>query len=161
MFKIYNQQHVNFYHRLTVAMEILIGGTQPILERIERVRFIMNAGDLTVPEFIFNRFFEELEKVKTSDEAEEVALHLLHVILDQFQVIIKDSDHTINGIRRSVKASQLNAEQVAIHFFNPYNLETTQVISPQLDNSGNIDTWPEGFFDQFDKDMNHFAGWEN
>jgi predicted ATPase len=29
-----------------------------------------------------------------------------------------------------------------------------------MDATGNIDSWPDGFFDQFDKDMNHFAGWD-
>jgi predicted ATPase len=33
-------------------------------------------------------------------------------------------------------------------------------VSPQMDATGNIDSWPDGFFDQFDKDMNHFAGWD-
>ena len=28
-----------------------------------------------------------------------------------------------------------------------------------MDSTGNIDVWPEGFFDQFDKDMSYFAGW--
>lgn len=77
------------------------------------------------------------------------------------QVILEThSDHVLNGIRRSVKAERLTAEQVAIHFFKPCSaVEETQVFSPVLDDSGNIDTWPEGFFDQFDKDMNYFAGW--
>jgi predicted ATPase len=77
------------------------------------------------------------------------------------QVILEThSDHILNGIRRSVKAGRLRSEQVAIHFFRSRDKEMAQVISPQLDNMGNIDTWPDGFFDQFDKDMNHFAGWE-
>lgn len=76
------------------------------------------------------------------------------------QVILEThSDHVLNGIRRSVKAGRLSAQQVAIHFFLPRCAEAAQVLSPILDNSGNIDTWPVGFFDQFDKDMNHFAGW--
>jgi predicted ATPase len=76
------------------------------------------------------------------------------------QVIIEThSDHILNGIRRSVKANRLTPEQVAIHFFKPRSIEEAQVLSPQLDSSGNIDTWPEGFFDQFDKDSTHFAGW--
>lgn len=76
------------------------------------------------------------------------------------QVILEThSDHVLNGIRRSVKANLLTPEQVAIHFFKPRSLEDAQVLSPQLDNAGNIDTWPEGFFDQFDKDSSHFAGW--
>lgn len=76
------------------------------------------------------------------------------------QVIVEThSDHVLNGIRRSVKAERLKPEQVAIHFFRTRSTEMAQVLSPQLDSSGNIDTWPDGFFDQFDKDMNHFAGW--
>jgi predicted ATPase len=76
------------------------------------------------------------------------------------QVIVEThSDHVLNGIRRSVKAGRLAAEQVAIHFFRPRSTEAAQVLSPLLDSSGNIDTWPAGFFDQFDKDMNYFAGW--
>lgn len=76
------------------------------------------------------------------------------------QVILEThSDHVLNGIRRSVKAGRLEAEQVAIHFFRPRSDKAAQVLSPQLDGEGNIDTWPEGFFDQFDNDMNYFAGW--
>ncbi|HYN21202.1 MAG TPA: DUF3696 domain-containing protein, partial [Thermoanaerobaculia bacterium] len=76
------------------------------------------------------------------------------------QVIVEThSDHVLNGIRRSVKAGRLTPEQIAIHFFRSRSAEAAQVLSPQLDGSGNIDTWPEGFFDQFDKDMTHLAGW--
>lgn len=77
------------------------------------------------------------------------------------QVLVEShSDHVLSGIRRSVKAKQLSAEKVAIHFFRPRAEGQTQVISPQIDGAGNIDNWPEGFFDQFDRDTNHFAGWE-
>ena len=77
------------------------------------------------------------------------------------QVIVEThSDHVLNGIRRSVKAEILKLELVAIHFFRPRSMGGSQVISPLLDKTGNIDIWPEGFFDQFDKDMNYFAGWE-
>lgn len=76
------------------------------------------------------------------------------------QVIVEThSDHVLNGIRRSVKAGRLSPDQVALHFFRPRSIEAAQVLSPNLDNAGDIDIWPEGFFDQFDKDMNHFAGW--
>lgn len=76
------------------------------------------------------------------------------------QVIIEThSDHVLNGIRRSVKAERLKPEQVTIHFFRPRSAEEAQVLTPLLDRSGNIDIWPDGFFDQFDKDMNFFAGW--
>ncbi len=76
------------------------------------------------------------------------------------QVMIEThSDHVLNGVRRSVKAGRLTGEQVAIHFFRQRSPEVAQVLSPVLDSAGGIDVWPEGFFDQFDKDMNYFAGW--
>jgi predicted ATPase len=76
------------------------------------------------------------------------------------QVIVEThSDHVLNGIRRAVKAGALPPDQALLHFFRPRGGELDQVVSPMLDSAGNIDVWPEGFFDQFDKDMNHFAGW--
>ena len=76
------------------------------------------------------------------------------------QVIVEThSDHVLNGIRRAVKTGRLTPEQVLIHFFRPRSDDGAQVHSPALDAAGNIDVWPEGFFDQFDKDMNYFAGW--
>ena len=76
------------------------------------------------------------------------------------QVIVEThSDHVLNGVRRAVKARRLDSEQVAIHFFRPPSDDAPQALSPALDDSGNIDDWPDGFFDQFDKDANYFAGW--
>ena len=76
------------------------------------------------------------------------------------QVIVEThSDHVLNGIRRSVKAGKILPEEVTIHFFKPRMADLPQVLSPLLDISGNIDAWPDGFFDQFDKDMDFFAGW--
>ena len=76
------------------------------------------------------------------------------------QVIVEThSDHVLNGIRRAVKGGILTHEQALIHFFRPRGSNLDQVVTPTLDAAGNIDVWPEGFFDQFDKDMNHFAGW--
>ena len=76
------------------------------------------------------------------------------------QVLIEThSDHVLNGIRRAVKAGTLANQDTYIHFFRDRDTEGDQVVSPIIDPTGNIDTWPLGFFDQFDKDMNYFAGW--
>ena len=77
------------------------------------------------------------------------------------QVIIEThSDHVLNGIRRFVKSGGISPEQVALHFFRARSIDDAQVVSPQINTSGDLDCWPDGFFDQFDKDMNHFAGWD-
>lgn len=86
---------------------------------------------------------------------------LSDVATSGIQVILEShSDHVLNGIRRSVKTGRTKRTNVAIHFFLPRKLELSQVTSPQIDANGNLDSWPEGFFDQFDKDTNYFAGWE-
>ena len=80
------------------------------------------------------------------------------------QVVLEThSDHVLNGIRRAVKRGTLCSESVALHFFKPRREDRDsrepQVQSPAINADGNIDSWPEGFFDQFDNDMNYFAGW--
>ena len=73
------------------------------------------------------------------------------------------SDHVLNGVRRAVKRGALAPDDVALHFFRPRHVaerdRVAQVQSPHLDSEGNVDDWPDGFFDQFDKDMSYFAGW--
>ena len=89
---------------------------------------------------------------------------LAEVAASGVQVILEThSDHVLNGIRRAVKKRILRPLDAALHFFqarqNDGQERAPQVISPTLDGDGNVDTWPVGFFDQFDKDMNYFAGW--
>ena len=72
------------------------------------------------------------------------------------------SDHVLNGVRRAVKQGMLPPDDTVLHFFRPRGDSgdhRSQVESPRLDSEGRVDAWPEGFFDQFDKDMNYFAGW--
>ena len=76
------------------------------------------------------------------------------------QVIVEThSDHVLNGIRRTVKAGRLSSEKVVLHFFRVRSPDAPQALSPVIDSSGNVDVWPDGFFDQFDKDIDYFAGW--
>ena len=78
------------------------------------------------------------------------------------QIMIEThSDHVLNGIRRAVRADMLNDESVALHFFRQRTEGICpQVESPTISANGNIDSWPDGFFDQFDHDMNELAGWD-
>jgi predicted ATPase len=78
------------------------------------------------------------------------------------QVILEThSDHVLNGIRRAVKERHLPPSEAYFHFFQSRGGLEAQVISPQINHEGNLDLWPSGFFDQFDRDANYFAGWEN
>ena len=76
------------------------------------------------------------------------------------QVIVEThSDHVLNGIRRAVKSGRVPAGDVVLHFFRARSAGVPQALTPTMDSSGSVEVWPEGFFDQFDKDMNYFAGW--
>ena len=77
------------------------------------------------------------------------------------QVVIEShSDHILNGIRRAVRDELLSHQNTALHFFREREsdelLGKPQVESPMLDSRGDVDYWPEGFFDQFDGDMEYF-----
>lgn len=76
------------------------------------------------------------------------------------QVIVEThSDHVLNGARKAVKKQFVKHEQVAIHYFTPK--EESRVISPLIDKNGNLDSWPEGFFDQFELDVSSLIGWND
>ncbi|MFS8065729.1 MAG: AAA family ATPase [Byssovorax sp.] len=93
----------------------------------------------------------------------KMGLFLARVAAAGIQVLVEThSDHVLNGLRRAVKTQILAPEHAALHFFQARTLAEArgeaQVTSPRLDREGNIDHWPDGFFDQFDKDMGYFAG---
>jgi predicted ATPase len=73
------------------------------------------------------------------------------------QVVIEThSDHVLNGIRRVVHAGKLDHKDVQLHYFQRQEkdgLAFTEVVSPHIKRSGRIDKWPDGFFDQMEKDL--------
>lgn len=91
---------------------------------------------------------------------------LAHMAQAGVQVIVEThSDHLMNGVRLAVKEQAISNEKVAIHFFrnsDPVDGKgPARVISPVIDSQGALDSWPEGFFDQFDKDAACLMGWES
>jgi predicted ATPase len=75
---------------------------------------------------------------------------LAKVAANGAQIIVEThSDHVLNGVRLAAKTKVIRASDVAIHFFAPDNGSFTPK-SPKLDADGRLDSWPEGFFDQFD-----------
>jgi predicted ATPase len=73
------------------------------------------------------------------------------------QIILEThSDHVLNGIRKAVKYKKLEADKVQINYFERYlkkGQPTTEIITPRIYQSGGIDKWPDGFFDQAEKDL--------
>ena len=94
----------------------------------------------------------------------QIGRFLAQVANHGVQVIIEThSDHILNGIRLAVRDQKIAPEKVAVHFFNYPDVESVgsaQVVSPLVDLQGNLSEWPEGFFDQSEKDLARLAGWE-
>lgn len=67
------------------------------------------------------------------------------------QVLVEThSDHVLNGIRRSVASDKvIPADDVAILFFGA----TTPPTHIEITATGSMSTWPEGFFDQIERDL--------
>lgn len=66
------------------------------------------------------------------------------------------SDHFLNGVRVAVKQGKLSPDEVRLFFLerNPLGAaHATQVISPEIDADGRIDLWPDGFFDEWDRQL--------
>ena len=73
------------------------------------------------------------------------------------QVVIEThSDHVLNGIRLAVHDGKLEPEDVQLHYFQRQEKEGrafTEVVSPRIDCNGRIDQWPDGFFDEWEKNL--------
>lgn len=74
------------------------------------------------------------------------------------QIIIEThSDHIINGIRAAVKNEYLSTDNVVIYFLSrdlTSHEHCTSVEKIQINQNGRIDSWPDGFFDEWDKSLN-------
>ncbi len=76
------------------------------------------------------------------------------------QIIIEThSDHFLNGIRVATKKHILKPEDTSIYYFrkNIDELET-KIDTINLDEYGNIDNYPKGFFDEWDNKLDELLG---
>jgi len=86
---------------------------------------------------------------------------IAHFAAAGVQIIVEThSDHLLNGIRLAVKDGVLSSHQLRVHFFAGSSATGHGVSSLNIDREGRIDNWPEGFFDQSEKDLARLTGWE-
>lgn len=70
------------------------------------------------------------------------------------QIILEThSDHILNGIRVSAHNGIIAPENIKLHFLSKKEDGSAVVASPSIDRNGRLDTWPEGFFDEWDKSL--------
>jgi predicted ATPase len=74
------------------------------------------------------------------------------------QIVVEThSDHLLNGARLAVRARVLAPEDIQLHFFSGTTSNGHGVISPSVDRLGRVSEWPDGFFDQIDKDVSRLV----
>lgn len=77
------------------------------------------------------------------------------------QVVVEThSDHLLNGIRLMVKGSgawgKMDENKILIHYFNSElneDFDQHYKTTLKLNNSGKLDGWPNGFFDEWEKNL--------
>ena len=75
------------------------------------------------------------------------------------QIMIEThSDHLLNGVRLAVRDGLLQPKDTVIHFFNRMG-EETPATTLAIDEKGAISDWPEGFFDQTERDLATLSDW--
>lgn len=86
---------------------------------------------------------------------------LAHFAAAGVQILVEThSDHLLNGVRLAVRDGVVTPDEVQLHFFSGPVDGGNGVVSPILDVEGRINEWPEGFFDQTEKDLSLLAGWD-
>ena len=70
------------------------------------------------------------------------------------------SDHVLNGARLAVRDGIVCSDDLSLLFFSGTSPDDHGVTCPRIDAKGRIDEWPDGFFDQGDKDVSRLADWE-
>ena len=69
------------------------------------------------------------------------------------QMIVEThSDHFMDGVRIAVREGLIPPDHAAFHYFERKD-GATVVSSPKIDGNGRLSLWPEGFFDQHEKNL--------
>jgi predicted ATPase len=76
---------------------------------------------------------------------------------NEVQIIVEThSDHFLNGVRTSVKSTDINASNVCIYYLyrdeeNPEHCASYEEV--RIEDTGRMSHWPSGFFDEWDKSL--------
>lgn len=86
---------------------------------------------------------------------------IAHFAAAGVQIILEThSDHLLNGLRLAVKEDIISSDKLKLYFFSGASESSNGVLSLNVDREGRIDNWPEGFFDQSERDLARLSGWE-
>ena len=119
---------------------------------------IVIAGLLAEPESIL--IIENPEAHLHPRAQSGIGEFLARVAAGGAQVFVEThSEHVVNGMRRMIRQEQLKAEELRLHYFSIPPGEFAPKVDPiTVREDGNLSHWPDGFFDQLDKDLEVILG---
>lgn len=69
-------------------------------------------------------------------------------------IVETHSEHVLNGIRLAIKNGHLSSDEFICHYFEyKHGEECSSVESVYVDENGGVDYWPDGFFDELEKNL--------
>ncbi len=78
---------------------------------------------------------------------------LIALVGKYVQVIVEThSDHVMNGLRVEVKSGTLTPADIYFHYFLRDGV-TSRRETPEIDSNGRLSSWPDGFFDEYEKSL--------
>ena len=143
---VYGDNRTNEYSPLNVGFGLTY--SLPIIVAILKAK----AGDLLI--------IENPESHLHPAGQSKIAKLCAIAVANGVQIIIEShSDHFLNAIRVATKQNIISPDDSVIYYFSKKDgsLET-QVEDIKVNKDGSIDNYPEGFFDQFDNDLDELLG---
>jgi predicted ATPase len=85
---------------------------------------------------------------------------LAQTVSNGVQVVVEThSDHVLNAVRLAVKSRDVPNANVLVHFLSRASFDLQPTLSSlAIGDDGMIETWPAGFFDEFDHALDELLG---
>jgi len=143
----YNEGRTNEYNPLNVGFGITY--VLPIIVSILKAK----KGDL----LIIENPESHLHPAGQSKIAELCAIASANGV----QIIVEThSDHFLNGVRVATKKGLLKPSDSKIYYFSKeFGELETKIDEINIDKNGKIDNWVQGFFDEYDKQLDELIEW--
>ncbi|MEZ8745991.1 DUF3696 domain-containing protein [Vibrio sp. 10N.261.49.A5] len=92
----------------------------------------------------------------------QLGAFLSFVANSEVQLVVEThSDHILNAVRVAIKEGELSSDDSSVYFFERSEGESSAQATPiKINDDGSVDKWPEGFFDEWDIQLDRLLGIE-
>lgn len=152
--KILNPLKLEIPPSRTNILELFLGGVKPanVGFGYSSILPIIVSGLIAKPG---EKLIIENPEIHLHPKAQSALMQFLVVVANTgVQIFVEShSDHILNAMRIAVLKEQLTPQEVSILFFLQGSTQE-RINQLLIQEDGRIETWPTGFFDQMDNDLN-------